>query len=100
MHRGRGLLLDRTERLSVGGFSPLRGFLGKADYARVVGEMRLADGHLWPLPVTLPVAPGEGIAEGKAVRLIVGAIDGKPRRRRVVREPTLVARPSTGPTPS
>jgi sulfate adenylyltransferase len=57
------------ELLSVGGFSPLKGFLGKADYDRVVGEMRLADGTLWPLPVTLSVKPGDGIAEGKPLAL-------------------------------
>ena len=37
-----------------------------ADYERVVAEMRLADGTLWPLPVTLPVTPGDGVAEGQA----------------------------------
>jgi sulfate adenylyltransferase len=57
------------ELLSVGGFSPLRGFMGRADYDRVVGEMRLADGTLWPLPVTLPVTPGNGVEEGKALAL-------------------------------
>src|SRR5579872_6008380 len=39
------------ELLAVGGFSPLKSFLGKADYERVVAEMKLADGTLWPLPV-------------------------------------------------
>ena len=43
--------------------------MGKADYDRVVGEMRLADGTLWPLPVTLPVEPGDGVAEGKPLAL-------------------------------
>ncbi len=57
------------ELLAVGGFSPLSTFMNKADYARVVGESRLADGTLWPLPVVLPVKPGDGIAEGKPLAL-------------------------------
>ncbi|HUU61464.1 MAG TPA: bifunctional sulfate adenylyltransferase/adenylylsulfate kinase [Acidimicrobiia bacterium] len=43
------------ELLLNGGFSPLIGFLGKADYERVVAEIRLADGTLWPIPVMLDV---------------------------------------------
>ena len=57
------------ELLSVGGFSPLTGFMGKADYDRVVSEMRLADGTLWPLPVTLSVKPGDGVEVGKTIAL-------------------------------
>ncbi|APW64200.1 putative bifunctional SAT/APS kinase [Paludisphaera borealis] len=57
------------ELLSVGGYSPLKTFMNKADYDRVVKEQRLADGMLWPLPVVLPVTPGEGVAVGKALAL-------------------------------
>jgi len=43
------------ELLLNGGFSPLRGFMARADYESVVRDMRLADGTLWPIPVTLDV---------------------------------------------
>ena len=43
------------ELLLTGGFSPLRGFMTRADYEPVVRDMRLADGTLWPIPVTLDV---------------------------------------------
>ncbi len=44
------------ELLLNGGFSPLRGFMGRADYESVRDRMRLADGTLWPIPVTLDVS--------------------------------------------
>lgn len=47
------------ELLATGGFSPLNTFMGKADYERVLHEMRLADGTLWPLPITLTADPKE-----------------------------------------
>jgi len=43
------------ELLLNGGFSPLKGFLTQADYESVCEKMRLADGTLWPMPVTLDV---------------------------------------------
>ncbi len=45
------------ELLATGGFSPLDRFMGKADYERVLHEMRLSDGVLFPLPITLTADP-------------------------------------------
>jgi sulfate adenylyltransferase len=47
------------EMLATGAFSPLDRFMGKADYERVLHEMRLADDTLWPLPITLTADPTE-----------------------------------------
>jgi len=44
------------ELLLNGGFSPLQGFLSKADYDNVVKNSRLSDNTLWPIPVTLDVS--------------------------------------------
>jgi sulfate adenylyltransferase len=53
-------LSDRTlcdlELLATGAFSPLDRFMGREDYGRVVSEMRLNNGQLFPIPVTLPVS--------------------------------------------
>jgi len=43
------------ELLLTGGFSPLRGFMTRADYEGVCHNMRLANGTLWPMPITLDV---------------------------------------------
>jgi sulfate adenylyltransferase len=48
------------ELLAVGAYSPLTGFLGRADYERVVAEMRLDNGTPWPLPITLRVHDLDG----------------------------------------
>ena len=58
------------ELLLTGGFSPLRGFMNRADYESTCGKMRLANGTLWPMPITLDVpeefarkvGPGQSIA--------------------------------------
>jgi sulfate adenylyltransferase len=53
------------ELLMNGGFTPLTGFLGQADYEGVVENMRLASGALWPMPITLDVS--EKMAESLKV---------------------------------
>lgn len=47
------------ELLATGAFSPLDRFMAKADYERVLHEMRLSDGILFPLPITLTADPKE-----------------------------------------
>ena len=44
------------ELLLNGAFSPLRGFMTRADYESVCASMRLANGTLWPMPITLDVS--------------------------------------------
>jgi sulfate adenylyltransferase len=43
------------ELLASGGFSPLRGFMTRADYEGVCHNMKLASGLIWPMPITLDV---------------------------------------------
>mgnify|MGYP001793480812 FL=1 len=59
------------ELLMNGGFNPLKGFLSQADYESVVDTMRLADGALWPMPITLDVSEdfAETIALGQDIAL-------------------------------
>lgn len=65
------------ELLANGGFSPLTRFMGRADYESVLREMRLADGTLWPMPITLPVEPGRyEVGETVALRDQTGTILG------------------------
>ncbi len=58
------------ELLATGGFSPLAGFMNRADYERVLEEMRLADGTLFPIPVTLTVGTDAGLSPGGEVALV------------------------------
>ncbi|MDT0682429.1 bifunctional sulfate adenylyltransferase/adenylylsulfate kinase [Roseicyclus sp. F158] len=59
------------ELLMNGGFNPLKGFLGQEDYDSVVEDMRLKDGALWPMPITLDVTEkfAATIEEGQDIAL-------------------------------
>lgn len=43
------------EMIAIGAFSPLVGFMGKADFDSVCRDMKLTDGTVWPIPITLAV---------------------------------------------
>lgn len=57
------------EMLATGAFSPLDRFMGERDYERVLEDMRLADGCLFPIPVALPVEPSPVIHLDREVAL-------------------------------
>ena len=57
------------ELLAVGAFSPLGRFMGQADYTAVLENMRLADGTVWPIPVTLNIGKDDLPEEGDWVTL-------------------------------
>ncbi len=57
------------ELLATGAFSPLDRFMSKADYIGVLEGMRLADGTLFPIPITLPVDEPQLLRDGKEIAL-------------------------------
>jgi len=74
--------LSDLDLIATGGFSPLTGFLGAADYHSVIHEMHLRSGVLWPIPITLPVGreeaavlqPGQQIALRAPDQTIYGTL--------------------------
>ncbi len=63
--------------LGIGGFTPLAGFMGKADWHGVVTQMQMADGLFWPIPITLSTdaATAAGLNVGEDVALVDGETD-------------------------
>ncbi len=64
--------LADLEMLANGAYSPLSGFMTRADYLSVVNAMHLANGLPWTIPITLPVSTeqGESLKEGAQVALV------------------------------
>jgi sulfate adenylyltransferase len=57
------------ELLATGAFSPLDRFMGERDYVRVLEEMRLDNGLLFPIPITLAVERLDAIKQGQEIAL-------------------------------
>ena len=59
------------ELLMTGGFSPLRGFMTRADYEGTCAKMRLANGTLWPIPIPLDITEefANSIGPGSTIAL-------------------------------
>ena len=62
------------ELIAVGAFSPLTGFMTRADYESVVEDMRLTSGLVWSIPITLPISRQEAdeLREGEEMALMEG----------------------------
>ncbi|PIE70515.1 MAG: sulfate adenylyltransferase [Deltaproteobacteria bacterium] len=58
--------------MGIGGFSPLDGFMGKADWKSVLDNYTLANGTFWPVPVTLSAdkADADAIGDGEEIALV------------------------------
>ncbi|HET7212464.1 MAG TPA: sulfate adenylyltransferase [Terriglobia bacterium] len=70
--------LSDLEMLAIGAFSPLEGFMGSADYNRVLQDKRLASGLPWTLPVTLAVDQKRAESLKKVPRAALADASGRP----------------------
>ncbi|HTZ11406.1 MAG TPA: sulfate adenylyltransferase [Candidatus Margulisiibacteriota bacterium] len=69
-------ILD-LEKIAIGAYSPLKGFMNKKDFTSVVKHMRLANGLAWTIPIYLPLAPGIARGLRRRERLVICSEDGQ-----------------------
>ncbi len=64
--------LADLEMIAIGAYSPLEGFMGKADYQKVLREKRLVNGLPWTIPIILSVSEekAEELSEGENIALL------------------------------
>jgi len=62
--------------MGIGGFSPLTGFMNKADWKGVCENLQMADGTFWPVPITLDIsqADADSIADGEEIALVADGV--------------------------
>ena len=70
--------LSDIELFAIGAISPLEGFLRQADYDSVVDRMRLVDGTVWSLPITLALMEEEADQWREGTDLVLKDPEGRP----------------------
>jgi len=61
--------LSDLEMIATGAFSPLEGFMNSKDYNSILENMRLSNGIVWSMPITLDIKKEDNINEGDEVGL-------------------------------